>query len=336
MPAAPPHPDEIRRVAAVRRLRLFGTPSEERFDKITRLARRMFGVPVSVIDIIGDKMVWLKSANGVATDLVDYPKEGANCAYAILENKICLIQDARQDPRVSDFPSSSEHIFYAGVPLQYDGQNIGVFCITDTSPRTLTTDEIEALCDLAALAETELAAMGLSESQIALSASNVELEAKANIDVLTRVWNRGAIMEIAARELISGPFAVGILDIDFFKNVNDAHGHRAGDEVLRMISERLRRSVRPTDAIGRYGGEEFLLVFPGCGRESMFAAERVREAVCAEPVEFEGKRIQITVSVGVTCSEGAHDVDSMVKEADCALYRAKKEGRDCVRSQWSK
>jgi diguanylate cyclase (GGDEF)-like protein len=339
MPGAPYPSSEIRRLAAVQKVRLLGTPAEERFDKITRLARRMFGVSMSIIDIVGEKMAWLKSIQGY--DNLDVLRRFSYCHYTVLKDEICLIRDARLDPRVKDSPFASAFVFYAGVPLQFDGQNVGVLCIADGTPRDMSEDELEALRDLAGLAEHELQVAALSEAQINLTIAHDELEMKSRVDLLTRVWNREAIVEIAARELEQGrsvgkPTGLVMLDIDHFKSINDAYGHLGGDEVLRNIGSRLRAAVRPNDAIGRYGGEEFIVVLPHTGQDgALVAAERIRAQIARAPILVDGVQIFVTCSGGCTSSlDGRHTVDALVRAADAGLYRAKDRGRNQVVARW--
>jgi two-component system cell cycle response regulator len=106
--------------------------------------------------------------------------------------------------------------------------------------------------------------------------------------------------------------------------------------VLRVISERMRKAVRPNDTVGRYGGEEFLVVLPGCQHETLLrVAERLRETVASEPVEFEGTDIPVTISIGATMAvEGAFSEHMLMKAADLGLYRAKQGGRNRVETRW--
>jgi diguanylate cyclase (GGDEF)-like protein len=334
MPAAPRHPREAQRMLAVQALRMIGTPAEERFDKITRLAKRIFHVPVSLINIVSDGTVWTKSAQGV--DATESPRATSYCDHAIWtgrENE-CLIEDARTDPRTADNPYRAYFVFYAGTPIVHDGEPVGVFCIAGHAPRSFSADDFSALRDLASMASRELAIAVLTEEQHKLAAERNEFEVRALVDPLTRMWNRGAILDIAARELQGGiAVAILMLDLDHFKKVNDTYGHQAGDEVLRQVSARIRASVRPTDAVGRYGGEEFLIVLPSCGREMLVdVAERIRAEVCRGLIQCEpGASIPITVSVGGSVSvDGSHFVEVLIRAADLALYRAKREGRNRV------
>ena len=338
MPAAPISPDEIRRLAAVQKLRLLGTPAEERFDKITRLAKRMFAVPMACLDIVGEKLAWLKSVQGF--DAIEGLRKDSYCHHTVLIDDACIVLDARTDPRVFDSAFADTWVFYAGVPLHFEGERIGVLCIGDSNPREFDTEHLDALYDLAALAERELQIAALSEAQIALALSNEELEMKVRIDVLTHLWNRGAILEIAAAERSRGATgsatAILMIDIDHFKNINDTFGHPAGDEVLRVVAARLRAGIRPLDAVGRYGGDEFVGVLPEAGTEgALQASERICRAISKTPVPFGQQKIPVTCSIGCATSSdpSSEDLKTFIQRADRALYRAKLAGRNRVATE---
>jgi len=159
---------------------------------------------------------------------------------------------------------------------------------------------------------------------------------KATHDPLTGLWNRGWILETLEKEVWRSwreGTSLGLLiaDLDHFKSVNDTYGHLAGDAVLREVTRRMQSNVRPYDAVGRYGGEEFLVLLPGCGgQETRNKAEHLREAIQKEPIETPAGILNVTMSVGgVTTSDWPKDnSNQLLQMADLALYRAKEDGRD--------
>lgn len=161
-----------------------------------------------------------------------------------------------------------------------------------------------------------------------------ELREQATRDSLTRLWNRAAILDILQRELgraRRGEASVSIIlaDLDYFKRINDTYGHLVGDAVLRETATRMRTAIRPYDEIGRYGGEEFLLVLPRCGAEAAVAlGERLQKAVNEEAIILDEGAIPITLSLGIASSETVKDMQAFLAAADTALYRAKDNGRN--------
>jgi diguanylate cyclase (GGDEF)-like protein len=170
-----------------------------------------------------------------------------------------------------------------------------------------------------------------------LRARNAELDRVSRIDMLTNIYNRRHLDEhlravISAARRHDRSVGVLIVDIDHFKNVNDEHGHLAGDAVLREVAARLQQAMRTEDALGRWGGEEFLAVLTDTPPEGVrVMAERLRQVVAAAPFTLDdGSQIRVTVSVGHT--NGREDAEVLVHRADDALYVAKAEGRNRVAS----
>ena len=162
------------------------------------------------------------------------------------------------------------------------------------------------------------------------------LRRQATHDTLTGILNRGAIMERVAAEMArayrdSEKLCLAMVDLDHFKQVNDTYGHDAGDIVLHETASRMSSVLRPYDSIGRYGGEEFLVVFPKCEIASAVAiAERIRRSISQEWLGRKLKRSSLTASIGIAEVRFSTDANAVIREADSALFRAKQKGRDCV------
>jgi diguanylate cyclase (GGDEF)-like protein len=175
--------------------------------------------------------------------------------------------------------------------------------------------------------------------QMHLLQAREELRERANKDLLTMLPNRPAIAATLEQELSRchrdrRTVGVILLDLDHFKKINDTYGHFAGDAVLRETAARLRGNMRPYDAVGRYGGEEFLVVLPNCDLEqAAIQAERMRHKLQASTMQVDGAEMRVSASFGVTVSDGSErNPDVFVRVADEALYRAKASGRNCVAS----
>jgi two-component system cell cycle response regulator len=156
-------------------------------------------------------------------------------------------------------------------------------------------------------------------------------------DCLTQLLNRAGILDALNHEFSRShrsrePFAVIMADVDHFKNINDTYGHRAGDEVLCEVATRIRTSMRAYDSVGRFGGEEFLGIVPGCDESTAFqVAEKIRQAVGGTPVKILGEDKTVTISLGVNAKAGETSAHAMLSAADAALYQAKACGRNCTR-----
>ncbi len=180
--------------------------------------------------------------------------------------------------------------------------------------------------------------------QLSLMEAREELREKANKDLLTKLHNRAAIMatlhtEIARSHRDQRSVGLALLDIDHFKKVNDTYGHFAGDAVLRETAARLKSSMRAYDQVGRYGGEEFLVVLPNCDMEqAVQQADRMRLKLQESKILADaGVEIPVTASFGVTITDlSDRDPDVFIRVADEALYKAKANGRNRVESLYYK
>ena len=182
------------------------------------------------------------------------------------------------------------------------------------------------------------AARRILELESRLMAAHDALRHEAMHDQLTGLWNRPAIMGMIERELArakreGGVVSVALADLDYFKRINDTYGHDAGDRVLCDVARLLQTNLRPYDAIGRYGGEEFLIVMPACELEDAARrADQLRQRLEKTDIFLPGKTVHMTACIGVASGGvGEEDtIDAVVHAADTAMYRAKRAGRNRV------
>lgn len=224
-------------------------------------------------------------------------------------------------------PSSRSHLFDAAAPMVVDGETIGVMAFARPARHhRLELEMLRALAQLGALTWFRVRSLR-------------QVRDSAEQDGLTGLLNKRAITErlgdhVAQARVTRAPISVFLFDIDHFKHYNDANGHLAGDQVLRILARLLREEVRDDGALGRFGGEEFLLLLPGQARPvALLVAERVRRRIAAATFEHGHRQPggRLTVSGGVACFPAdAEDVAGLLHAADLALYRAKAEGRNRV------
>lgn len=178
----------------------------------------------------------------------------------------------------------------------------------------------------------------IAELQHQLLEAQEALRERASHDALTGLYNRAAVLELLHQELARAtrevqPFSILLVDLDHFKEVNDFHGHFVGDEVLREAARRMKVTMRCYDSLGRYGGEEFLVVLPGCDEVGAWMmGERVRRSVSDDAFAVGKAMLPITCSIGCVTQVvgGNYDCDSLIRMADDALYGAKHAGRNRI------
>jgi diguanylate cyclase (GGDEF)-like protein len=329
--------DERTRLQKLEGLGLIYSPAEERFDRITRLARQVFGVPIALVSMVSAKCQWFKSAQGLL--VTETSREISFCGHAILGEDVLIIPDTKLDPAFADNPlvTGDPYIrFYAGQPLKFEGMKLGTLCVIDRQPRHVSPSELDTLRSLAAWAENEFKVSVLSAAQLELIADLNETRRQAMVDPLTNVWNRRGLDELLQREMahaqrVGDAVTLMIIDVDNFKEINDRHGHAMGDHVLKEVAQRIRSSVRPHDAIGRVGGDEFLVFLGDCTSETAtLLARRILARIGDEEIEHGGKGISVTLSIGAASLTQVADtsVPPLQKAADRALYMSKSSGRN--------
>jgi diguanylate cyclase (GGDEF)-like protein len=187
-----------------------------------------------------------------------------------------------------------------------------------------------------AMAEREVLLIKERQLTAELNSINKSLQILATMDSLTGVFNRRTILESLEKELhrsrrYKNVFGIIIMDIDFFKIINDTYGHQTGDKVLRSVCDNIGANIRVNDVIGRYGGEEFLIIMPETDtNHAAKAAEKLRWAIESKPVLPENTQVKVTASFGVSSYRQNDDTKIIITRIDNALYESKKNGRNCV------
>ncbi len=311
------------RLNFLQRYDILDTPQEEAFDRVTRLVRQVFDVPMSTITFLDDHRQWSRLRRSAVAGECDIGP--ALCAAAFPQDEPLFIPDTLADPRFATNPLviGDPHIrFYAGVKLSSpDGQNIGTLCAADTKPRDVSGGQATALTDLAKIIMSEL-----------------ELRLLATTDGLTSVLSRRAFHEEASRAVALAlrhryDLSVIVFDLDHFKRINDTHGHATGDIVLRETVAACSALLRKSDLVGRIGGEEFAILLPHTKvAAAMEVADKLRTAIARQRLNALSGPFAVSASFGVTgLDRTTTEIDSLLQRADSALYEAKADGRNrCV------
>ncbi|MGI4843167.1 MAG: sensor domain-containing phosphodiesterase [Janthinobacterium lividum] len=342
-------PDEAQRLAALHATRLLGSAPEESFDRITRTAARLLGVPIALVSLIDKDRQWFKSRTGL--DTCETPREISFCGHAILSDEPLVVPDAAQDARFVDNPlvTGDMHLrFYAGVQLySVERKKIGTLCVIDSKPRQLGPGELEALRDLARMVEQliyhrqlAMAAQSLSERLRDCPPAPGDAPASGELawlvahDLLTGLPNRQAMLRaiqgsIAGWRADGTPALVACINIDRFKRFNETLGHRAGDEILVGLATSLQALLREGDMLARAGSDEFLLLLHARGEhpEPERAFDRIMAATNRAVPTPDGE-IALTCSIGTaSLPQDGDDADALLNNAVTAMRHAKAQGR---------
>ena len=308
--------NEAERLYALRTLKILDSSHEERFDRVTRMAKRMFNVSISLVSIVDENRQWFKSIQGLEAS--ETSRDISFCGHAINQDGLFIVPDTTEDKRFFDNPlvtGAPQIRFYAGCPLKLrQGINIGTLCLIDTKPKELDEEEQQLLEDLGAMIEQEIKSIQL-----------------ATLDELTMISNRRGFMtlvdysvKVCRRNQMSMSFI--FFDVNKFKLINDQYGHHEGDFVLTTFATIMLNSFRDCDVIGRLGGDEFVAMLSDSDKaEADIALERFFAAIQVENDRL-NKPYKIEYSAGVRCFN--HDTDKsveiMIQDADAAMYEHKK------------
>jgi len=318
MQPCPKPENEEQRLHSLRALDILDTSPEERFDRLTRLARRVCRTPIAVVSLVDEHRQWFKSIVGL--DAQETPRDISFCGHAILGHGIMRVDNALEDPRFSKNPLVLEEPSiraYAGAPLRLpNGAALGTLCVIDTKVRQFSDDELSALEDLARLVENELLAVEM-----------------ASLDELTMLANRRGFQLLANYAIDRShrseePLCAVMIDIDDFKLINDRYGHEMGDRVLKEFSATLRGAFRKTDVMARLGGDEFVILAQGHRQRVVELVDRfslrLRENISALRLSF---FVHYGVGVAEYDRQRHSGLAALLSEADTLMYQGKSTRR---------
>lgn len=330
--------DEVLRQQILDDNELLDTPADAYLDTLVRVVREVFAVKTVLVSLIDHDRQWFKSRIGL--EITETPRTISFCAHAILGNQPLIVEDTYNDLRFHDNPvviNNPQIRFYAGQPLfSQEGQPLGTLCLIDPAPRQLTDKQLRLFIDMATLVEGYLKLRHVSEQTAQLRAALSREQRKTMLDPLTQLWNRAGLNHFLPRQQEQADdlgLQLGVLfcDLDYFKKVNDNHGHPAGDQVLWETARRISAAVRPQDVVTRSGGEEFVVLLQVHDEHELLQiAERIRSALNKEPVALDDLQLNLTISIGAALRGPQEPPTATMNRADQALYQAKGNGRNRV------
>jgi len=323
---APERPfNEQQRLRALHALHILDTAPESRFDRVTRIARRLFDVQIALVSLVDSERQWFKSADGLG--LKETSRDTSFCGHAILQDDIFVVPDALSHVDFCDNPlvvSPPNVRFYAGCPLALpSGHKLGTLCLMDSQPRMFNAEDRKSLKDLADIVLTEMLSIDL-----------------ATVDELTGIPNRRGFDHLAHQALglcrrIERPALMMFFDLNNFKAINDTYGHGEGDRALVAFADALSEVIRESDLIGRLGGDEFAVLLLDADRtvaHGIIGRLRVllelRFSTCVLPYFLE-------FSVGMVQYDAGHfgTVAQMKQKADKEMYIDKNAAKGARRVQ---
>ncbi|GLX84967.1 GGDEF domain-containing protein [Thalassotalea loyana] len=309
--------NELERLQTLHALKILDTEPEERFDRLTRMAKRLFDVPIALVSLVDDNRQWFKSCFGLPVQETD--RGVSFCGHAILSSECLVVEDATKDNRFFDNPlvAGEPNIrFYAGYPLKgINGMKLGTFCIIDDKPRVFDKEDMRDFEDLAVMAERELEAVQVS-----------------TLDELTGITNRRGFNTLSEFSFqmcrrMNVDLSLVYFDLDKFKAINDTYGHKEGDDVLIAFSFLLSKELRESDVLARLGGDEFAVLFTGANIHQTHRTIKRFQQTLDEFNKNSGKPYDIEFSHGVVSYvQSAHgSIEALIEDADKQMYERKKQ-----------
>ncbi len=313
---APPTPsDETRRLETLRGLKLLDSLPEERFDRVTRLAKQVFSTPIALVSLIDADRQWFKSAQGL--DVPETPRNISFCGHAILDDKIMVVNDASKDQRFCDNPlvcNDPSIRFYAGYPLSApDGSRVGTLCVIDRVAREITSEQTQLLRELGRMVEEELIDADL-----------------ATTDPITSLSNRNGFLTIAGHLLpmctrTEKPATLLLFHFQNLQEIDEQHGRSSGDAAATELAHHLLSTFRNSDLVSRISSDFFSVLLAGTNLEGV---EHVRRRFNEEIGEYNrdsDSHFEFRLGMdAIAFNSSRHEnAKGLLKEAERRIYTPK-------------
>jgi len=307
---------ENTRLETLKALNILDTSADERFDRLTRIAKKSFNVSAAVVSLVDHDRQWFKSTAGL--DACETSREVSFCGHAINGDDVFIVSDTHKDERFVDNPLVTGEPFirfYVGCPIKaLNGENLGTLCLINDKPRGFTREDTEMIKDLGAIAEREISMLNI-----------------ATMDDLTKIPNRRGFKLFAQQGLNFStrhgyPATLVYFDIDDFKSINDQYGHDEGDKALISFANLMKDTFRTSDVIGRVGGDEFVVLLNDSSKQQADNAVAKFSNVLEEYNINSRNLYSISFSFGaVKFDPRKHEsLQAMMKECDSIMYANKK------------
>ncbi|MGQ5523991.1 sensor domain-containing diguanylate cyclase [Chitinimonas sp. PSY-7] len=336
----PPLPDnEPARIASLQNMQLLDTPGEETFDRITRLAKSVFDVPIALVSIVDVNRQWFKSCIGLPVK--ETGRDISFCGHTILRNETMVISDPLLDNRFADNPLVTGEPgirFYAGYPIKNsEGFAIGTLCIIDRKPRTLDGTQLQALQDLGTCTEEALLSWQINKGRW-VRLEDKEASGHQLLDPDLGIWLSAPLMSLFERELARTrvqrlSFSVAVISLDRYNEYVALFGAQTGNEMLQMVVSRLRPQIQGDWTLGRYKQDE-LLLFAAVSSQQLYDTASTLYAALnkLDPISGRADRmvVETSTSIGIVSVdfagyEQAFTSSDLLSAANAALFQARNE-----------
>lgn len=321
----PPIPvDELLRLETLRRLKILDTDPEERFDRVTRLAKRIFGTPIALVSLLDAERQWFKSCQGL--EATETSRDISFCGHAITDDRVLVVNDTHQDERFSDNPlvTCDPNIrFYAGYPLSTpNGSKVGTLCIIDREPRELTPEDIELLTELGQMVEEEFV-----------------VESMMRDDPVTGLSNRAGFTLIAEHLLAMcarthSPASLTLFRFPAESALDDLVESAESDRAAIELAQLLMASFRDSDVVGRIGTDTFAVLLTGAQLSDEKAQQRLLDRLEERNRKSDASHELVVEAHTIAYDPDRHpDVETLLRDAELSIDEAGESAYTFAQSQ---